>query len=81
MIFLIEYNRPEGRIITLKRFTDDERAKAQDERLDIELALNQSGAKHEVVLLEALDEHALRLTHRRYFEDLAQIIKSANGNS
>ena len=81
MIFLIEYDRPEGRIITLKRFSDRERAKAQDERLNIELALNRSGAEHEVVLLEAVDEDAVRRTHQRYFEDLSQILKSGNGNN
>jgi hypothetical protein len=81
MIFLIEYDRPEGRIITLKRFSDSERAKAQDERLNIELALNRSGAEHEVVLLEAVDEDAVRRTHQRYFEDLSQILKSGNGNN
>lgn len=79
MIFLIEYSRPEGRIVTLRQFVDSERAKAQDERLDIELALNRSGAEHEVVLLEAADEDALRRTHQRYFDDLAEILKSANG--
>jgi len=82
MIFLIEYNRPEGRIITLRRFSDSERAKAQDERLDIELALHRSeAAEHEVVLLEASDEAALHRTHQRYFSDLSQIVKSANGDS
>ncbi len=77
MIFLIEYSRPEGRIVTLKQFVDSERAKAQDERLDIELALNRSGAEHEVVLLEAADENALRRTHQRYFDDLTEILRSA----
>jgi hypothetical protein len=79
MIFLIEYSRPEGRIVTLRQFVDSERAKAQDERLDIELALNRSGAEHEVVLLEAADKDALRRTHQRYFDDLSEILKSANG--
>jgi hypothetical protein len=79
MIFLIEYSRPEGRIVTLRQFVDSERARAQDERLDIELALNRSGAEHEVVLLEAADKDALRRTHQRYFDDLAEILKSANG--
>jgi hypothetical protein len=80
MIFLIEYSRPQGRIVTLRKFADSERAKAQDERLDIELALNPNdAAQHEVVLLEASDETALRRTHQRYFHDLSQIIKSANG--
>jgi hypothetical protein len=45
-------------------------------RLEIELDLNRKGIDHEVVLLEAADENALRRTHRRYFEDLSQILKS-----
>jgi hypothetical protein len=81
MIFLIEYNRPQGRIITLRRFGDSERVKAQDERLDIELALNRSGTEHEVVLLEAADEDALRRTHQRYFGDLSAALKFANGGN
>jgi len=81
MIFLIEYDRPQGRIITFKTFSDSERSTAEDERLNIELDLNQSGREHEVVLLEAVDEAALHRTHRRYFEDLAQMVKSANGDS
>jgi hypothetical protein len=81
MIFLIEYDRPQGQIITFKTFSDSERSTAEDERLNIELDLNQSGREHEVVLLEAVDEDALRRTHRRYFEDLAQMVKSANGDS
>ena len=77
MIFLIEYNRPEGRIVTFQRFQDSERLKAQDTRLDLELDLNRRGVDHEVVLLEAASEDAVRRTHRRYFETLRQILESA----
>ena len=77
MIFLIEYNRPQGRIVTFKRFQDSERLKAQNARLDLELDLNRKGVDHEVVLLEAASKKALRRTHRRYFEDLRQILESA----
>ena len=80
MIFLIEYNRPEGRIVTFKVFEDSERRKAADSRLEIELDLNRRGVDHEVVLLEAASEAALRRTHRRYFEDLSQIVESAIGD-
>ena len=76
MIFLIEYNRPEGRIVTFKTFDRSERSTAENLRLEIELNLNQKKVEHEVVLLEAADESALRKTHRRYFEDLSQIAKS-----
>ena len=76
MIFLIEYDRPRGRMITFKAFDDSERQKAQDERLELELALHHSGTEREVVILEAASEAAIRRTHRRYFEDLAEIASS-----
>lgn len=78
MIFLIQYNRPEGRIVRLKRFADSERTLAERERLEIELDLNRTGVDHEVVLLEAVSEEALRRTHRRYFENPRQILRSTS---
>ena len=77
MIFLIEYNRPQGRIATFERFTDSERLKSQDSRLDLELDLNRRGVNHEVILLEAASEDALKKTHQRYFKTLRQILESA----
>ena len=74
MIFLIEYNRSEGSIVTFRDFDDSQRREAENSRLDIELDLNRKEVDHEVVLLEAESEDALRLTHRRYFEDLHQIL-------
>lgn len=59
MIFLTEYNRPEGRLVTFQRFQDSERLKAQNARLDLELDLNRQGVNHDVVLLEAASEDAL----------------------
>jgi hypothetical protein len=73
MIFLIEYNRGLGKLVTFQTFTDFERGKAEDARFEIELRLNRQGCEHEVVILEAATEAALRRTHRRYFEDLAQL--------
>jgi hypothetical protein len=81
MIFLIEYHRPKGRIVTFKRFKDSERLKAEKSRLGLELDLNRRGVDHEVVLLEAANEAAVRRTHRRYFEDPRQIVKSATGGT
>ena len=80
MIFLIEYNRREGRIVTFKVFDDSDRAEAENSRLEIELDLNRRRVDHEVVLLETSSEQALRRTHRRYFEDPGQIVKSARGS-
>ncbi len=79
MIFLIEYNRSQGRIVTFRNFEDAQRTEAEESRLGIELDLNRKGIDHEVVLLDAHDEDALRLTHRRYFEDLRQILENKNG--
>jgi hypothetical protein len=79
MIFLIEYNRPKGRIVTFRVFDKSKQAKAEDARLNIELDMNRRGIQHEVVLLEAVSEKALRRTHRRYFENARQILTSATG--
>ena len=75
MLFLIEYDRNRGRLVTFKRFEQSEKRKAEDERLELELRLNRLGVKHEVVILEAASEEAVRRTHRRYFEDLADLVK------
>ncbi|MGH2397969.1 MAG: hypothetical protein ACRDFW_13550 [bacterium] len=76
MIFLIEYIRREGRIVSFKTFDDLERREAENSRLEIELNLNRAGVDHEVVLLEAASEDALHRTHQRYFDDLSQISNS-----
>jgi hypothetical protein len=74
MIYLIEYNRPEGRLVTFKVFPKSEQSKAEDLRLEIELDLNRKKIDHEVVLLDAANEVALRRTHGRYFYDPRQIL-------
>jgi hypothetical protein len=76
MIFLIEYDRSQGRIVTFKVFDDLARQEAEDSRLQLELDLNRRGTEREVVLLEAASEEALRRTHRRYFEDLSELVNS-----
>ena len=79
MIFLIQYNRSQGRIITFRVFDDSERRLANEARLQMELELNREGTEREVVLLEAASEEALRRTHRRYFEDLAELVNAPAG--
>ncbi len=74
MIFLIEYNRGEGCVISFRSFDDSQRHEAENSRLDLELDLNRKGIGSEVVLLEAENEEALHQTHRRYFESLRQIL-------
>jgi len=73
MLFLIEYDRNQGRIITLKSFPDSDKEKVEESRLEVELSLNLGGIENEVVILEASTETALRRTHRRYFEDLSEL--------
>ncbi len=75
MIFLIEYNRNRGQIITFKTFDDTERQQAEDARLQMELELNRLEPEHEVVLMDAATEEDLRRTHRRYFESLSELVK------
>lgn len=79
MLFLIEYERNSGQIVTLARFEDSERQKAEGARLEMELGLNRLGVEREVVVLEAASEEALRRTHRRYFEDLTELVNSPAG--
>jgi hypothetical protein len=73
MIFLIEYDRDQGRIVTIESFKNSDRETAEELRFARELALNDRGIENEVVLLEAETEAALRRTHRRYFEDLTEL--------
>lgn len=77
MIFLIEYHRSAGMIVTLSKFRDDQRQEAERARLDLELSLLGKPIDYEVVLLEADSEEALRKTHRRYFEDLKSLTEAA----
>lgn len=81
MMFLIEYNRSQGRIVTFRNFDDSQRREAEDSRLGMELDLNRKGIDHEVVLLDAASEDALRRTHQRYFAGLTELLKSAGGQN
>jgi hypothetical protein len=75
VIFLIEYNRREGRIVTFEKFQDSERAEAEKIRLDVEVSLARKRMDHEVVLLQAANEDALRRTHGRYFETAQGLVR------
>jgi len=76
MIFLIEYDRARGNLVSLQRYDESERERAENARLEMELELNRLDVEREVVLLEAETEEALRRTHRRYFEDLAGLVQA-----
>jgi hypothetical protein len=78
MLFLIEYDRQKGKIVTIKSFEDSDRVVAEEARLELELDRNKKAIDNEVVLLEASGEEAVRRTHRRYFEDLTELATSPN---
>jgi hypothetical protein len=67
LIFLLEYSRREGRLVAIRSFATTQRPDAERERLALELDLNRRSVEHEVVILEAANEAALRRTHGRYF--------------
>jgi hypothetical protein len=75
MIFLLQYDRGSGQIIDLRTFEAWETA--SEARLDLELRLRREDIRSEVVLLEAADEQALRRTHARYFESVAELTEAA----
>ncbi len=79
MIFLIEYDREQGRIVKLEAFNGSDRNRAEEARLNLELALRSKEIDNEVVLLDAANEEAVRRTHRRYFEDLHQLASPSPG--
>ena len=81
MLFLIEYDRSRGSVVCMSTFEDSERALAEDTKLGLELARNKDGIQQEVVLLEASSEDALRRTHRRYFENLVELVRSSSSST
>jgi hypothetical protein len=80
VLFLIDYDRRAGKITEMLRYDDSQRLSAVEDRLRLELAHNAAGIEREVVLLEAADEAAIRVTHRRYFADLAELAKLPDRN-
>lgn len=81
MIYLLHYNRGAGRLVSIREFTDDQRAEASESRLALEISLLCESNGHEVVLLEADSEDELKKTHRRYFESLQTMRAGGKDNS
>jgi hypothetical protein len=81
MWFLIDYDRRAGKLEAIREFGDAQRREAEEARLALELQQRSAGIEHEVVLLDAANESALRKTHRRYFESLEEMITSTSYSS
>jgi hypothetical protein len=54
-----------------------QRRAAEVARLEMELDLSRRGLEHEVVILEAASEAAVRRTKRHYFENLEELLKAS----
>lgn len=80
MIFLMEYDRSRGELLSIEAFEDADRDAAENERLRREINLHRKGVQREVVLLQAATEAALKETHRRYFADIATLAETAPPN-
>ena len=74
MLFLIDYDRKKGEIVSLRTFSESEQTPANDARLELELSLFHSGVEREVVILEAASEEQIRKTHARYSSSLEELI-------
>jgi hypothetical protein len=73
MIFLIEYDRTDARLVSLREFADTDRAAANSARLARELELHGLPVNREVVVLGADRLDTLKRTHARYFYDVATL--------
>lgn len=78
MIFLLEYDRSAGVLVSISSFDVDCGDKAYAKRLELELKLLKEGVQREVVLLEAESEDALRRTHNRYFRGVKELIDAGD---
>ena len=77
MIYLIQYNRQTGMPARVTEYPVERRREAEKARLEIELGQLNAAIEHEIVLLEAPSQNELRKTHRRYFEELKQLLAPA----
>lgn len=79
MLFLIEYDRLRGEIVSISTHADDQRALVDEARLGMELRQRRDATLHEVVVLQAANEDALRKTHARYFKSAQALVPATPG--
>jgi hypothetical protein len=70
MLFLIEFDRDKGQLLSIRRLADMERSDAEHARVERETELHRQGLPREVPLLEAASEMDLHRTHGGYFKGL-----------
>lgn len=69
--FLLDYDRPAGKLVCITTFKDVERALVAYSACE----RRAHGTSHEIVLLGAESEDELRQTHSRYFYDIDEMIE------
>jgi hypothetical protein len=74
--FLIVYDQTAGKVIELTEFSDSDRARALDERFELERRF-QDHPHIEVVALGADSREDLESTHGRYFKTIAQLAEGS----
>lgn len=74
MIFLLQFDRSAHRLVRFERFDDSQRDDASRQRLALEIGASKDALDHEIVLLEAQGEPEIRQTHRRYFENVEELV-------
>jgi hypothetical protein len=73
MIYLIKYNRAEGKLEYIEPFEDEDISAANDARLQAEISVGARNRNIEIVTLRASSEADLRLTHARYFRNAKEL--------
>lgn len=74
--FLLVYNRPEGRLVSLDEYAE------QDAALEARFALereHEGDRDLEIVVLGSDSLDTVKRTHRRYFESVEDMLRSAIG--
>ncbi len=74
MIYLIQYDRKLGELVSAEEFPAGCMQQAEEARIGVELDLLGRQISREVVILEASNKDELRKSHRRYFERLDQLL-------
>lgn len=68
--FLLEYDRPAGKLLSIREFSDADRDVAYAERRRLESAKEP---EIEVVILEGASRADIERTHSRYFRTLEEL--------
>ncbi|WP_343627587.1 hypothetical protein [Roseateles sp.] len=69
----MHYDRRAQQLLRFDQYEDGDFTRAEDDRLDLELSLLGSDRENEIVLFNAADEAALRVSHARYFQSIEEI--------